>query len=166
MILLTSTGGGELALLEIVTVVVVIWLVAPYFRTPGAGRKLPGFRGEVPGYICRNCGNAVDPIRSSNLNGCFLVALLCFFIIPGILYWVWAGTQTVLKCPHCNAKNNFVPLGSPEGQRMAGFVPQQRTSERLPDRQRRERLCPWCAESILTEARVCKHCHRDVSPIS
>jgi hypothetical protein len=31
---------------------------------------------------------------------------------------------------------------------------------------RRERTCPWCAERILAEARVCKHCHRDVEPVA
>jgi len=29
---------------------------------------------------------------------------------------------------------------------------------------REERDCPWCAEPILTRARVCKHCGRDVEP--
>lgn len=29
---------------------------------------------------------------------------------------------------------------------------------------RMERDCPWCAERILTRARVCKHCGRDVEP--
>lgn len=27
---------------------------------------------------------------------------------------------------------------------------------------RQERKCPWCAESILVDARVCKHCNRSV----
>lgn len=27
---------------------------------------------------------------------------------------------------------------------------------------RQERKCPWCAESILVDARVCKHCGRSV----
>jgi hypothetical protein len=30
---------------------------------------------------------------------------------------------------------------------------------------RLERECPWCAETILARAHVCKHCHRDVVPI-
>lgn len=29
---------------------------------------------------------------------------------------------------------------------------------------RNERSCPFCAEKILVEARVCKHCDRDVDP--
>lgn len=31
---------------------------------------------------------------------------------------------------------------------------------------REERDCPFCAEKILTKARVCKHCGRDVEPVA
>lgn len=31
-----------------------------------------------------------------------------------------------------------------------------------PDESREERECPWCAESILVKARLCKHCGREV----
>jgi len=33
-------------------------------------------------------------------------------------------------------------------------------------RPRDERECPFCAEMILKKARVCKHCGRDVEPIT
>jgi uncharacterized membrane protein YdbT with pleckstrin-like domain len=35
-----------------------------------------------------------------------------------------------------------------------------------PDTPRVERECPYCAERILARARVCKHCGRDVVPVS
>ena len=31
---------------------------------------------------------------------------------------------------------------------------------------RDERECPFCAETILKKARVCKHCRRDVEPVA
>jgi membrane protein YdbS with pleckstrin-like domain len=34
-----------------------------------------------------------------------------------------------------------------------------------PDTTRRERECPYCAELILSRAKVCKHCGRDVQPV-
>jgi hypothetical protein len=34
------------------------------------------------------------------------------------------------------------------------------------DSSRVERECPYCAEKILARARVCKHCGRDVVPVS
>lgn len=33
-------------------------------------------------------------------------------------------------------------------------------------RRRPERECPWCAETILAKARVCKHCGRDVEAVA
>jgi hypothetical protein len=42
----------------------------------------------------------------------------------------------------------------------AAFVPKE------PDEPRVERECPYCAERILARARVCKHCGREVVPVS
>jgi predicted RNA-binding Zn-ribbon protein involved in translation (DUF1610 family) len=42
--------------------------------------------------------------------------------------------------------------------------PETSSSERSPTPLSRvERECPYCAEMILTRAKVCKHCGRDVS---
>ncbi len=117
--------------------------------------------GLPPTHLCKNCGNQVRPNVSSKLNGCFFIVLLCFFIIPGILYLVWAGTQRVYTCPKCKAQNSMVPLTAPEAQRILSsstLHPEEKTTER-----RVERDCPWCAEPILVVAKVCKHCGREVS---
>jgi uncharacterized membrane protein YdbT with pleckstrin-like domain len=45
--------------------------------------------------------------------------------------------------------------------RSSGTVP---VAEPVGDRQERE--CPHCAEPILAKARVCKHCGREVEPLS
>lgn len=34
-----------------------------------------------------------------------------------------------------------------------------------PIQMREERDCPYCAERVLTRARVCKHCGRDIEPL-
>jgi hypothetical protein len=105
-----------------------------------------------------------NPLHNQSY-GCFLVVLLLCFIIPGILYWVWAGTQTVFICPHCKAQNNFAPRDSPEGKRLAS-AGAQLTAQQVPSEvQRRERPCPWCAEPILVEAKFCKHCQKEVAPV-
>lgn len=113
---------------------------------------------ETTRWCCRNCGRTVVPIPQNNVNGCFLVVLLCCFIIPGILYWVWSGTQKTRKCPSCGAKDNFVPSDSPEGSRLAESAAKQHDSPVA----RSERGCPWCAEQILVAAKVCKHCKQAV----
>jgi uncharacterized membrane protein YdbT with pleckstrin-like domain len=46
-----------------------------------------------------------------------------------------------------------------------GFV-QSAAGNNPTDSSRVERECPYCAEKILARARVCKHCGRDVVPVS
>jgi uncharacterized protein (DUF983 family) len=123
-----------------------------------------GVLGLKPTHLCKNCGNQMRPNVTSKLNGCFFIVLLLFFVIPGILYLVWAGTQKVSTCPKCKATDCFVPLDAPEAQRM------QRQESANPDAAltggRVERPCPWCAEQILAAAKVCKHCGRDVEALA
>jgi uncharacterized membrane protein YdbT with pleckstrin-like domain len=44
--------------------------------------------------------------------------------------------------------------------------PQSAAGAAQPNEPRVERDCPYCAERILARARVCKHCGRDVAPIT
>ena len=46
-----------------------------------------------------------------------------------------------------------------------GFAPPAAASS-APESSRVERECPYCAEKILARARVCKHCGREVEPLS
>ncbi len=41
-----------------------------------------------------------------------------------------------------------------------------RDGSRLETEAREERECPYCAERILSKARVCKHCGREVEPLA
>jgi hypothetical protein len=161
MTLQTGSGGNSLVVLflQVFALGVLGWLVRRGYQRHGpAERPAP----ETPlTHVCRNCGSRVQPIEGTRLNSCFLIALLMCFLIPGILYWIWAGTQYVQICPKCSAQNTLVPSDSPEGQRLA---PDQQSSS-TPDG-RLERPCPWCAEPILPAAKVCKHCGRDVEPVA
>lgn len=100
----------------------------------------------------------MKPDVSSKVNGCFFLVLLCFFIIPGILYLVWAGTQTELTCPRCKAKDQAIPLDSPEARKRLD-EDRSATAPSVRD----ECPCPWCAEPILRAAKICKHCKRDIA---
>ena len=44
--------------------------------------------------------------------------------------------------------------------------PQSPAGAAQPNEPRVERDCPYCAERILARARVCKHCGRDVAPVT
>jgi len=57
-------------------------------------------------------------------------------------------------CPICQqAYSDDVEFCARDGARLASEV-------------REERECPYCAERILKKARVCKHCGRDVEPLT
>lgn len=154
-----SGGGLTVLALQLAGLIAFIWVLSRFAKKqPGTG---------TPTHICRNCGNAVHPVETSKLNGCFLVVLLLCFIIPGILYLVWAGTQRTYKCPRCGVENSFAPVDSPEGKRLVGAAaPSATVPQSTTPPKRNERSCPWCAEPILAEARVCKHCQREVVPIT
>ena len=45
-----------------------------------------------------------------------------------------------------------------------GSAAKAQPSSVVVSEKREERDCPYCAERILSKARVCKHCGRDVAP--
>ncbi len=46
-----------------------------------------------------------------------------------------------------------------------GVDQQQITALEQPTKRGQERECPYCAETILAKARICKHCSREVEPV-
>jgi len=71
-----------------------------------------------------------------------VLVLLLFYVIPGIVFIAWGWGK--YKCPKCGALAKNVKLeGSPKPE---------------PTKKK----CPFCAEEILSEAIVCKHCSREV----
>lgn len=73
--------------------------------------------GATPLVVCRNCGYygaAAKESKGSVAVGC---ALLFFFIIPGVIYGIWALSANVIKCPQCGNQHP-VPVGSPQGRRL------------------------------------------------
>lgn len=105
--------------------------------------------------VCTQCGYQGKPIMESKQNGCFAFVLLCCFIIPGILYVLFTqGKRKV--CPKCKSVNTMIPIDAPQARIITGQVAAASASVRD------ERACPFCAEPILVQARVCKHCGHDV----
>jgi hypothetical protein len=70
------------------------------------------------------------------------VILLFFYIVPGLLLiaFMWGK----FKCPNCGAVGKNIP------PRPIPIVPMD------------ERKCPYCAETIKSEAVVCRFCGRQV----
>jgi hypothetical protein len=113
-----------------------------------------------PRYICTNCGYAGQPVYETPGSGLFAFILFLCLIVPGLLYQVWRTTHQRIVCPKCR-KQAMIPTSTPEGaaRLRAVTAPAAGAIAARPERQ-----CPWCAEMILAEARVCKHCGRDVEP--
>jgi hypothetical protein len=116
--------------------------------------------GAKPTHLCRQCGNRIRPVPGNKINKLLLVLLLCLYIIPGVIYWLWASNQKYATCPRCKARDSAIPLNSPEARWFAAH--DALASEPQPETRREERACPWCAEQVLKAARVCKHCGRDI----
>ena len=55
---------------------------------------------------CANCKQFVEPTKG--INWIFAIILIICFVIPGILYILWAYPKGG-KCPMCNSRNWTVP---------------------------------------------------------
>ena len=77
--------------------------------------------------ICENCGS-LDTVGVRKEGGRSIVLfliLLCFFLLPGLLYWGFAKKQrNFVVCKKCNAENTFVFINTPKGKMlMKDFYP-------------------------------------------
>ncbi len=70
-------------------------------------------------FICPNCGTpsgyAVKAPKGNVLIG---IILLLFFIVPGIIYFIWMGSGGTDVCIKCK-QPGLVPISSPRGQQLA-----------------------------------------------
>ena len=76
---------------------------------------------------------------------------------------------TILVVGTGGTQDSFRNISNPlEFRRQVQAEASELDSEDEPhdSRPRDERECPWCAEMILKKARVCKHCGRDVEPVT
>jgi hypothetical protein len=69
--------------------------------------------------ICPNCGvpsgYAVKAKKGNVLIG---IILLLFFLIPGVIYFIWMGSGGTDVCIRCK-QPGLVPLSSPRGKQLA-----------------------------------------------
>lgn len=64
---------------------------------------------------CPNCGN----VGKGTVRGSLAITLLllCFFILPGIIYELWRESGGRRKCKVCGA-NGMIPADSPNAQKL------------------------------------------------
>ncbi|MEW5917896.1 MAG: hypothetical protein AB1762_15950 [Gemmatimonadota bacterium] len=69
-----------------------------------------------PGYVCTSCGHQtvrVDRVKPG--SGWLTATLLCLFVVPGVVYWVWRHTSKQDRCPLCG-RASTIPAESPIGR--------------------------------------------------
>ena len=62
---------------------------------------------KVVTFKCPNCDkkSEVKPaVRGSLL---ITLVLLCFGILPGVIYEIWRGSKKVVKCPECGKQSDW-----------------------------------------------------------
>lgn len=75
--------------------------------------------------VCIRCGHIGSPKAQTKTNGCLAAALFLFFVIPGIIYLVWAETSKSKHCRNCDAVDTLVPLTSPNAIALLGGTASQ-----------------------------------------
>lgn len=102
---------------------------------------------------CRNCGTIGESVKPLKGSGWITFILLCFYIIPGIIYMIWRRTGTKECCAKCKSEN-IVPAGAPAASAAIYSVATPETHVK----------CPECRELVLKDARKCKHCGAALIP--
>lgn len=126
-------------------------------------RTFLGFRT----FECGACGGPNRLPLSTNYRNVYWVIMIIvafslveggFGLLPGVAL---AGASIALLRDHKlrGARRHLTPAVPQQ-------IPAPSSASSISQAALSQRECPWCAETILSKARVCKHCGRDVEPVS
>jgi hypothetical protein len=105
---------------------------------------------------CPSCGRIGRPKRITPGYFVLEVVLWLFFIIPGLIYSVWRLAARYDGCPYCEQKG-MIPTDSPLARPAIGTA--------IASNDDNTRKCPYCAEIIKAEAKLCRFCKSEVEPV-
>jgi predicted RNA-binding Zn-ribbon protein involved in translation (DUF1610 family) len=151
---------GDLNFANMVALLVVIGALWWFL----GGRRTLANAGLGKTYVCTQCGFVGLPNWKVPGSTAITFILLWFFIIPAVIYSIWRNSNRFPACPQCGAPRSMIPSDSQMGKQ---YLPQPAgsivASGSTPVASRQEHPCPWCAEPILLQAKICKHCGRHVA---
>ena len=62
--------------------------------------------------LCTTCGHVGEEITKGRGSVILALVLLCFFLVPGIIYILWCAVSRYDACAKCGA-TTLVPMDSP-----------------------------------------------------
>lgn len=69
-------------------------------------------------YICTSCGHIGSREEKSHFSCLICLLLACLFIIPAIIYGIWASSTKWYVCRKCKNKS-LIPITSDNGRKLA-----------------------------------------------
>jgi hypothetical protein len=62
--------------------------------------------------VCTRCGTVAQQVYIKQGSEIMILLLLFFFIVPGVLYWLYCSSKNYWGCPRCFS-GDIIPLDSP-----------------------------------------------------
>lgn len=99
-----ETVRGAPIRVDLIPIGLVLAFVTKRALWPATNVRPAAVQHPSGGHVCRQCGYGGPMkkwLRNYNVPQLAALALLCLFLVPGILFIAWAWGK--FKCPHCGA---------------------------------------------------------------
>lgn len=79
---------------------------------PACGLTAAEVASQGPQWFCTSCGSDTNPVRLGGVNAWIFLGLCLLFVLPAIIYLVFAMVTAKQGCPYCR-QATLIPIGSP-----------------------------------------------------